>query len=192
MQGNEDSEIRIMLLLANITLVGIAVIETVTLPPGPALALTLSFLALFAGLLLLRKMRRLSRPGLFAVAAAQTALAVGTMLIGSSWMLGGVLFFILCASLVYELPLPFVYSWNGVAFLAVLSCSLAIDRKFDWGAVPFCLGISSVSAMAVLLRRARDAREESLLLLRELGEAQDRLRELAVIEERQRLRGRHP
>jgi signal transduction histidine kinase len=176
-----------MLFIAACTIAGIAFIESMTLPFGPPAVLTLACIAIFTGLLFLRKARQLPRVWVVADAAAQTALAIGVMLLGKSWMLGGILFFILCGSLAYELPLPFVYAWNGVAFISISASSLIIERKIDWGVLPFCLGISSISALSVLLNRAREAREESLRLLGELGDAQGKLRELAVVEERQRL-----
>jgi len=183
----KDSEIWIMLIIAACTIAGIAFIEAVTMPFGPRAVLTLVFIAIFAGLLFLRKARQLPRAWVVVDASAQTALAIGVMSLGDSWMLGGILFFIICASLSYELSLPFVYAWNGVAFLSVLACSLIDERKFDLGVLPFCLGISSISALSVLLNRARKAREESLHLLGELKKAQGRIRNLAILEERQRL-----
>ena len=183
----KDSEIGLMLFIAYVTIAGIALIEAVTMPFGPSAVLTLVFIVIFALLLFLRKARRLPKAWVVADAAAQTALAIGVMLLGTSWMLGGVLFYIICASLAYELPAPFVYSWNGLAFVSILACSLIVGRKFEWGLLPFCLGISSTSALSSLLHRAREAREQSLGLLGELEEAQGRLRELAIVEERQRL-----
>jgi signal transduction histidine kinase len=183
----EDSEIGLMLLIAYVTMAGIALIEAVTLPFGPPAVLTLAFIVVFALLLSLRKAVRLPKAWVVADAAVQTALAIGVMLLGTSWMLGGVLFYIICASLAYELPLPFVYSWKAVAFISVFASSLIVERKFEWGVLPFCLGISSTSALSTLLHRARESREESLRLIGELEEAQGRLRELAIVEERQRL-----
>ncbi len=183
----EDSEIRFMLLIAYVTIAGIALIEAVTLPFGPSVVLTLAFIVIFALLLFLRKARRLPKAWVVADAATQTALAIGVMLLGDSWMLGGVLFYIICASLAYELPMPFVFAWNGIAFVSVLGCSLIVERHFDWGALPFCLGISSTSALSTLLHLARESRRESLRLLDELGKAQGKVSELAVLEERQRL-----
>jgi signal transduction histidine kinase len=183
----KDSEIRFMLFIAYATIAGIALVEAATLPFGPSAVLTLAFLVIFTLLLFLRKAKRLPRAWVVADAAAQTALAIGVMLLGSSWVPGGVLFYIICASLAYELPLPFIFAWNGMAFISVLGCSLIFERHFEWGVLPFCLGISSTSALSTLLHRAREAREESLRLLDELGEAQGKLSELAVVEERQRL-----
>jgi len=183
----KDTEIWFMLFIAYATIAGIALVEAATLPFGPSAVPALACIAIFTILLLLRKAKGLPRVWVVADAAAQTALAVGVMLLGGSWVPGGVLFYIICASLAYELPLPFIFAWNGLAFISVLICSLIIEHKFEWGVLPFCLGISSTSALSTLLHRAREARQESLRLLGELGEAQGKLSELAVLEERQRL-----
>jgi signal transduction histidine kinase len=176
-----------MITIAYCTIGGILFIEAITLPFGPACLATLACLVGFAALLFVRKLRRLPKPLLILNGLAQTALAVGVMLLGSSWMLGGVLFYVLCASLAYELPSPLVFAWNALAFILVCASSLLREKAFDWGALPFCFGILAMTALSDSLHRAREARAESLRLLGELGDAQGRLRELAVVEERQRL-----
>jgi len=157
----KDSEIWIMLIIAACTIAGIAFIEAVTMPFGPRAVLTLVFIAIFAGLLSpqgeaiaegLGRRRRLSAD----------CPCYRVMSLGDSWMLGGILFFIICASLSYELSLPFVTRERRG--LSLGACLLPDRRaeKFDLGVLPFCLGISSISALSVLLNRARKAREESL------------------------------
>jgi signal transduction histidine kinase len=183
----DGADLRLMLAIAYGTIAAILLVEVSSMPFGPACLATLACLVGFAALFLIRKTMRLSVPMRIANALAQTVLIVGVMLFGISWMLGGVLFYVLCASIANELPSPLVFAWNGLAFLLVCACSLPKEGRFDWSILPFCFGILAMTALSASLHRAREARAESLRLLGELKDAQGRLRELAVVEERQRL-----
>jgi signal transduction histidine kinase len=173
------------------TVVGIAIAEGLTVAPGPSLILTLSFMAGFLCLLFLmfRRFRRSGKAWFAVLSSAQTALAVGVMATGSSPLLGGVLFFVLCAVVARKLSLAASLSLDGLASLTLYCCLLARGRGGEWAAdvLPFGLGVFAVSALSLTLRRAQDSRAESQRLLDELNEAHGRLRELAVLEERQRL-----
>jgi signal transduction histidine kinase len=173
------------------TAVGIAVAEGLTVAPGPSLILTLAFLAAFLGLLFLM-FRDFGRPGklrFVALVSAQTALALGIMLVGSSPMLGGVLFFVLCAVVARRLSLATALALDGLASLSLYGCLLLKGRGGEWAAevLPYGFGVFAVIALSLTLRRAQESRAESLRLLDELNDAHGRLRELAVLEERQRL-----
>ena len=176
-----------MLFIAYVTIAGIALVEAVTLPFGPSVVLTLAFIALFALLLLLRKARRLPRAWVVADAAAQTALAVGVMLLGDSWMLGG-------RPVLYHLRQPRLRAAHALRLRMErhrlpLGARLLPDRRA-------AIRMGSPALLPGHIRPDRPLRPapprprsegESLRLLDELGEAQGKLSELAVLEERQRL-----
>jgi len=173
------------------TAVGITIAEGLTVAPGPSLILTLAFLAAFLGLLFLM-FRDFGRPGklrFVAFLSAQTALAFGIMLFGSSPMLGGVLFFVLCAIVARRLSLATALALDGLASLTLYGCLLSKGRGGEWAAevLPYGFGVFAVIALSLTLRRAQEARAESQRLLDELNDAHGRLGELAILEERQRL-----
>jgi signal transduction histidine kinase len=181
----------IMPLVGICTVIGIGVAEIMTLPPGPPIALTLAFLVSFLGLLLLHNFRRSGRPGNIALSSAQTALTVGIMLVGSSPMIGSILFFILCTKVAMEQSLALALSWDFLASISLYGCILAKGQGHEVGisALLVSLGFFAMTALSVSLRLAQESRKKSLRLLEELSDAQSRLSELAVLEERQRLAG---
>ncbi len=173
------------------TVVGIAIAEGLTVAPGPSLILTLAFMAGFLCLLFLM-FRDFGRPGkarFIALSSAQTALGIGVMLAGSSPLLGGVVFFVLCAVVARKLSLAAALALDGLASLALYAGLLMRGRGGEWAAdvLPYGFGVFAVIALSLTLRRAQESRAESLRLLDELNDAHGRLRDLAVLEERQRL-----
>jgi len=185
------SRFPIMRLAAYGTVGGIAVAEVLSVATRPALVLTLALLAGFFGLLFLtlRRLVNLSPPIFVAAASALSALAAGTMLSGSSPMLGALLFFVLCSVVARKLSLAVALLWDGLGSL-LLFCALIIKGQGgSWATsvLPYSAGLFAMVAFSFTLRRALESRRESLRLLGELGAAQERLRELAILEERQRL-----
>jgi signal transduction histidine kinase len=122
------------------------------------------------------------------LSVAETVLITGIMVVGTSVLLGAILFFVLGSMLAMKLPFHIAFSWLVLASGLMLACMLW-RRQPDW--LPTFLSLTAgyfaVMTFAVAVRRSHDARVESQRLLEELTSAQGRLAELAVLEERQRL-----
>ncbi len=130
------------------TVVGIAIAEGLTVAPGPSLILTLACLVAFLGLLFLifRDFGRLGKARFIALSSAQTALGIGVMLAGSSPLLGGVVFFVLCAVVARKLSLAVALALDGLASLALYTGLLMRGRGGAWAAdvLPYGFGIFAV------------------------------------------------
>jgi len=175
---------------AYVTTAGIAVAEVLEMRPGTRMAVTIVELALFAALLPLtfRAMDARNRTVFVFMAALLTVVDVGVMFTGPAVHYGAILFFIVCTVVAMRMPLAVVLAWDGAAVASLLACLLFQGQK-DWlsTTLTFAAGFAAFGAFAFAIRQAQRARAESEHLLEELTSAQGRLRELAVMEERQRL-----
>ena len=172
------------------TAAGVALGELVDIPLGPRFALIAGLLALFvvAVTLMLRTEHRPRQWSFIAAAVATSAVALAIMVVGTSPTLGAVLFFVVCTIVAMKLPLGAAIGWVGVAIGAELTCELARGYR-DWLPTTLSIGVGffAIFAFSVAFRRSVQARAESQELLAELTSAQGRLRDLAVVAERQRL-----
>ncbi len=169
---------------------GVALAQVLSRLPAPRLILLGALLAGFAAALVLN-FGHFYRPGLalFAGAAVfQTLCAVGVMVFGPTPLFGAILFFVLNTIVTMRLPQWVGLAW-GLVPVASLTAILVLQGQRDWlpAVLTFSAGFYAFIAFALALRQAQQARAESQQLLRELVGTQGRLRELAVLEERQRL-----
>jgi signal transduction histidine kinase len=166
------------------------VAELLVVPPGPRFAWTAGLLGAFAAALALIFYTEHARGkvGLVTVALAASALAIAIMAVGASPVLGAILFFIICTVVGMRLSLVAAIGWVGGAIASLLICELARGQS-DWlsTTLSFGVGFTAFVAFAVSFRRSLQAQAESQQLLAELSGAQGRLRDMAVMEERQRL-----
>ncbi len=180
----------IMHAAAWLTVAGIAVAELVQMEIGLRFALTALLLLCFAGLLaLVFRLAYSNRDRAFIpVAAAAALVIVAVMIFGANPQYGAILFFILCTVVAIRLPVPYAFSLCGAAMLSLLGCSL-FYREPDWlpTTLSFSTGFFAFAAFGITIRNVLQARAESQQLLEELRNAESRLREMAVMQERQRL-----
>jgi signal transduction histidine kinase len=175
---------------AYVTTAGIAVAEILDMRPGTRMTVTIAELILFAVILPLtfRAMDGRNRNIFVLLAAVLTALDVGVMYTGPAVHYGAILFFIVCTIVAMRMPLAVVIAWDAAAVGALVAC-LLLRHQRDWlsTTLTFAAGFAAFVAFAFAFRQSQRARAESEHLLEELTSAQGRLRELAVMEERQRL-----
>ena len=172
------------------TTAGVAAAELLEIPPGPRFAVAAVLLAAFAAALVVifRTERIREKGGFIAATLAASAIAIGLMAIGSTPIYGGILFFVVCTIVGMRLSIGAAIAWV-VAATAALVTTLLTTGSRDWlsTSVSFSAGFFAFFAFSVAFKRALQARAESQQLLAELASAQGRLRDLAVMEERQRL-----
>jgi signal transduction histidine kinase len=175
---------------AYLTVAGVAAAELLALPLGPRFTWTAALLAAFAVVLVLvfRAKHGPGMPGILVPSLTASAIVVGIMAAGAAPSLGAILFFPLCAIIGMQFSMPVTVTWIIGASAALLAC-LLVFRERNW--IPILLGYAvgffAFGAFAVAFRHSLQARAESQQLLAELSSAQGRLRDLAVLEERQRL-----
>src|SRR5271157_316070 len=175
---------------AYLTAGSVALAELLQLPFGPRFAWTTALLAAFAIVLvaLLFAQHRRGTIVFLSLALAASAIAVGIMAIGVSPSLGAILFYLLCAIVGMQLSVGATIGWVIGATAAMLVCLLLSgDRNWFLTLIGYDLGVFSFVAFTLAFRHSLQARAESQQLLEELASAQGRLRDLAVMEERQRL-----
>jgi signal transduction histidine kinase len=173
-----------------LTTAGVAAAELLEIPLGPRFAGAAGLLAAFAAALaVIFRTERIREEGVFiGVTLAASVIAIGLMAIGSTPIYGSILFFVICTIVGMRLPIGAAIAWVVAAATALLVCLLISGYK-DWLSISlsFGAGFFAFFAFSVAFRRALQARAESQQLLAELTSAQGRLRDLAVMEERQRL-----
>ncbi len=175
---------------AYLAVVGIALAEGLQLWPDIRLYPTLALLALYTALLAFsfRVMGRQDKKLFIALTIAETLSGVGVMVLGSGYSLGSALFFILGTLVAMSLPLLWALAWETV-FLGLIVFGFTYHASEGWfplflSLVPAFFGLVSFS---FALKSSHEARAESQRLLAELTAAQDQLRSMAVLEERERL-----
>jgi signal transduction histidine kinase len=175
---------------AYIAVGGVAVAEALNMPFGPRFWATAGGLVLFAAALFFafRRERSLSRAGFVALAAVLTVLAAGISAAGAHPLYGTILMLVVCTLVGMSLPVAPSVAWAAVCVLC-LAGTLLLRGEREWltDTMTFSAGFFAFVAFAVSFRRSQQARAESQELLTELQGAQGRLREMAVMEERQRL-----
>jgi signal transduction histidine kinase len=168
----------------------VAFAEALELGTGPRLFWTLGLLACFAGTLALLFQTEHARNKVpFVVSClAGSVITVGIMAVGAAPLYGAILFFVICTVVGMRLPPGVTVAWVA-AELAALAAILVVRGEQDWFAsiLSYGVGFFAFVAIAIAFRRSLQAEAESQQLLAELASAQGRLRDLAVMEERQRL-----
>ena len=180
----------LMHVAAYVTAVGTAGAEVLDMKSGTRLALTLGLFALFTAILVVTLhvvYMRKQGPFLISVVAL-SIIDFAVMLVGASPQYGAVLFFVVCTIVAMRMSLTIALIWNGAAVLGFLA-SMIIRGEQYWGSgvLTFGAGFFAFVAFTYAYRKSQQARAESEHLLEELASAQGRLRDLAIMEERQRL-----
>ncbi|MGA2479262.1 MAG: sensor histidine kinase [Spirochaetia bacterium] len=175
---------------AYLTTGAVAAAELLALPLGPRFAWTAALLAAFSVTLvvLFRGLHRFGRVRILSLVLAASAIVIGITAVGASTSPGAILLFILCAIVGMQFSAAGIIAWVAGATAALLGC-LLLSGERNWipSLLSYDLGFVAFAAFSVVIRRALQARAESQQLLEELTSAQGRLRDLAIIEERQRL-----
>ncbi|HET6486854.1 MAG TPA: sensor histidine kinase, partial [Spirochaetia bacterium] len=175
---------------AFVAVAGVGLAEVLDQTPYPRLMICGALLLVFAAGLVINfgHFYRPSRTLFTAIAVIQTASAIGVMVAGASPLFGAILFFVLNTVIAVGLPQPVALAWGAVPVVALTACLLLRGER-DWFStvLTFSAGFFAFIAFALALRQAQTARAESQQLLEELTGTQGRLREMAVLEERQRL-----
>lgn len=121
--------------------------------------------------------------------AAQTLIVTALYSLGADTFVAPILFFILSAQAMVGLPLRAAALWIGV-FVLITGTFSVLSIGWVRGlltTLPYIGGYSFFGAFGKATRDADDARRESQRLLAELQAAQSQLKELTIIEERNRL-----
>jgi len=121
--------------------------------------------------------------------AAQASVVTALFTLGADSFVAPILFFILSAQAMVSLPLRSAIWWIGV-FILLTGAVSVINLGWARGlltTLPYIGGYSFFGAFGKATRDADDARRESQRLLAELQAAQTQLKELTIIEERNRL-----
>jgi len=173
-----------------LTAAGVTGAELMVQPPGPRWILTAVLLAgVIASLAVTLQSAHRWGNALVALCASLTwGLVTGVVAFGTSPSLGAILYFVVCAVVGMRLAVRYAVIWV-LASVAALTVCLVLRHEQYWlvNAVSFSLGYFAFFAIAISFRGSLQAKAESQELLRELTSAQGRLRDLAVMEERQRL-----
>lgn len=180
----------ILHLAGYLTVAGVAVAELLEIPFGPRFAWTAGLLAAFAAALaaIFRTEHMRGKARFLAAAIAASAIGIAIMAVGATPIYGAILFFVLCTIVAMRLSLGAAIAWVSCAYVAFLACLLVSgDRNWLSTILSFGAGFFAFIAFSVAFRRSLQARAESQQLLAELMSAQGRLRDMAVMEERQRL-----
>ena len=175
---------------AELAVVAIGVSQALQLGWGVRGALTLSLIAAFGVILLL--VFRTSKGGrnaaMVVLLGLNTLIGVAVMFVGANPASGVGLFFILCSFPATNLNAA------GMVVCEMILCALIV-LGFVVNPIPgwifYLLPIVTVFfgmiGFGLTLRQLKTARDESRRLFAELSQAQGRLREIAVLEERERL-----
>ena len=169
---------------------GVALAELFELRSGPRFVLTACLLGAFAVMLVILFHKKVMRRNgwLVAGAAVASGIVVAVMAVGATPIFGAILFFIICTIIGMRMPPWVAIAWVTGAAASLLLCLLA-RRDGDWlpTMASFSVGFFAFTAFSIAFRRSQQSRAESQQLLAELTSAQGRLRDMAVMEERQRL-----
>jgi signal transduction histidine kinase len=180
----------ILHLAGYLTVAGVALAELLELPAGPRFLWTAGLMAAFVVFLavIFSTERDRRNTTFLAVALAASAIGIAVMAVGATPIYGAILFFVLCTIVAMRVSVRIAAVWVGCAFAAFVICLiLSGDRNWLPTVLSFGAGFFAFIAFSVAFRRSLQARAESQQLLAELMSAQGRLRDLAVMEERQRL-----
>jgi signal transduction histidine kinase len=173
-----------------LTAIVVAVAELSSLPLGRQFAWTAGLMAAFIAALAatMHEAHRTNDLRFVALALAASGIGIAVIAVGASPGMGGILFFVLCVVVSMRLPAVAASGWIVAATAAILVVSLVkADKYWLSQTLSYGVGYFAMFAIALSFRRAMQARAESQQLLAELTSAQGRLRDLAVMEERQRL-----
>ncbi len=173
-----------------LTVAGVATAELLEIHFGPRFIWTAAFLAAFAAALavLFFTEHFSGWISLFVWALVASAAAVAIMAVGAEPIYGAILFFVICTIVGMRLPLAVAAAWVVGATAALLICLILRGDKYWLSSIlSYGVGFFAFIAFAVAFRRSLQARAESQQLLAELTSTQGRLRDMAVMEERQRL-----
>jgi len=175
--------------LSYLVIAVVAVGETIDLPFGVRLAVTIALVALFT--IMHTIARHTERTiGFVAASAVQALCALCVMVTGASPSYGIALFFVLSPFLAWRLPL-WVSIASAVLGLAASSALLAMGGEGYQMWFPTvlgrALGFVALIGFAVMYQRSRQEQAESEQLLAELTDAQTRIRDVAILKERDRL-----
>jgi signal transduction histidine kinase len=121
--------------------------------------------------------------------AAQVGLIIALFSIQIDTFVAPILFFILSAQAIVSLPGRWAAVWIGV-FILVTGAFSVLSLGWARGlltTLPYVGGYSFFAAFGKATREAQEARHETQRLLTELQAAQSQLKELTIIEERNRL-----
>ena len=179
----------ILHLAAYLVTAAVAVAELLDLRFGPRFLVVAALLAAFAGtyIFVFRRLGVRQDLAFVPLVAWVSALALGVMIYGASPVFGMILFFVVCttASLCFSQTVGLAWAGGAAAALLVV---YVVRGLSDWPTVLVAgSGLFGFVAFATQYRRSQAARSESERLLTELSSAQSKLRDLAVVEERQRL-----
>jgi len=173
-----------------LTAASVAGAELMTLRPGaPWLWIAILLAAFTAAMVaMLQAAHRAGSAAVVVTAASAWILATGVVAFGTSPTLGAILYFVICTVVGMRLAVRYAVIWVFASVAALALCLLLRHEPY-WivSELSFSLGFFAFFAIAISYRRSLQARAESQELLRELSSAQGRLRDLAVVEERQRL-----
>ena len=164
--------------------------ELLALPLGPKFAWTAALLAAFTVSLgfTMHSAHRARTSIVLLTSIVSWILATSVVAFGAAPTLGGVLYFVISTVVGMRLVPRYAVIWVGASVVALAVCLLLRDSSY-WlvSVLSYGVGYFAMFAVAVAFRGSLRARAESQELLRELTSAQGRLRDLAVMEERQRL-----
>ena len=173
-----------------LTTAGVAVAELLEIPVSPRFAWTAGLLAVFAAMLVIvfNTKRARGKGRFLAAMLAASVIGVAVMAVGATPFYGAILFFVLCTIAGMLLPVGAAIAWVIGAASALLVC-LLVQGESNWlpTMLSVSIGLFAFTAISVAFRRSISARAESQQLLAELMSAQGRLRDMAIMEERQRL-----
>ena len=173
-----------------LTVAGVAVAQLLELPVGPRFWWIAGLLAAFAACLsFVFFTERYGEKAIFLVSSlVASVIVVAIMVWGAVPIYGAILFFVICTIVGMRMPLGVSIAWVASATAALLVCLLVTGDKY-WlsSMLSYGAGFFAFIAFAVAFRRSLQAQAESGQLLAELTRAQGRLRDMAVMDERQRL-----
>ncbi len=173
-----------------LTVAGVAVAQLLEIPVGSRFWLVAGLLAAFAACLsFVFYTEHHGGKGRFLVSAlAASVIVVAIMVWGTVPIYGAILFFVICTIVGMRMPVGISIAWVAGASVALLVCLIVTgDRYWLSSMLSYGAGFFAFIAFAVAFRRSLQAQAESEQLLAELTRAQGRLRDMAVMDERQRL-----
>ncbi|HUJ76925.1 MAG TPA: histidine kinase, partial [bacterium] len=167
-----------------------SVAELLPVPLGPRFAWTALLLAAFTVSLhfTMRTAHRAGNGWVVTTAIVSWILATAVVAFGPVPGVGGILYFVISTIVGMRLAPRHAVIWVAASVAALAGCLFVRDHSY-WliSTLSYGVGYFAVFAIALSYRGSLQARAESQELLRELTSAQGRLRDLAVMEERQRL-----
>jgi signal transduction histidine kinase len=154
-------------------------------PLWPLAGFLAAFFALLVGIF--RTVDRASLALFLSLVVAASGVAVAIAVMSPRPAVGSVLLCLLCAQVALRFPFAGAVSWTVGAGVGYVLCLAILDGTWLGQLWTFAIRCGVVLAFIVALRRLLQKSAESEQLLAELREAQGRLRDLAIAEERARL-----